>query len=802
MNQEYMERVELNCHSRYSRMDGISPVRAVVDHAKENFMRAVALTDRSTVAGWGELCDRCGTDGEIKPIYGVEVCVADDALFAELFKTQQEDIYAEKIKAQEPSWTTILVQKESGRQALFRLLTEAEMKYRGSDGIVRIPWSELEEQRDGLLIGSGGIEGGLYRRLLAHEDPEFIADFAKRYDYIEVSPVSAKLQLLGGGCAGIRSESDIEALDRQLISLAGELQKPVVAVSGAYYLMEDDSEIRAILRNEAGAPDDGDADLHFHSTEEMLDAFSYLGSEEAWKIVVENPNALADSIETFPLERKERLWPETDDADFLLLAICERRLMELYGDEIDDEVWDRLSWEQGCLMETGSACVVLLVMELVRESGLSPNEIGYRGFLGNSLVAYLCGISCVNPLEARPPLEPEFAFGADGEKVLDIELNVPTGAYGTIRDLCGSLDGVSAAYMAGRPQTLSPLEADRAIGDYECRYGLLFEAERRHEIASALCQTIRSTNHAHPGDVLLVPDDCDITDFTPVVVDEDGKSRITDLPRQTLGFLYKMDIFASDSLDMVSELMEKTGVDVEDISLDDPDVMRMFRERKAIGVPEFNNPRIWEILETMQPTCFADLVRAVGMELATGAWEQNAQFLIKEGIVGKDEAIGTRDDIFDYILSLGLDREFAYQVAESVRKGRVFSGKDKRWKKNRTILRTAGAGEWFLWSCERIRYVFPRGHIYRSVLDAWWCAWFKLHFPQEFYSAYFAHCNKPKLVKAVEKGADAFELYVDGHDDAVAAQEEESGTCIHEDSLEIEVAREMFAGGYHLPTLS
>jgi DNA polymerase-3 subunit alpha (Gram-positive type) len=273
--------------------------------------------------------------------------------------------------------------------------------------------------------------------------------------------------------------------------------------------------------------------------------------------------------------------------------------------------------------------------------------------------------------------------------------------------------------------------------------------------------------------------------------------------------LCKLEIFAVDSVGMVSDLMKKTGVQVADISLDDPDVLRMFQGREvlgtglstwtdAIGVPEFNTPKVWEILETLRPTGFADLVKAVGMVHATGAWEQNAQFLLKEGVVSKDEVIGSRDDIYDYIMACGLDREFAYQVAESVRKGRVFSGKDKRWKKKRRILQTAGAGEWFLWSCEHIRYVFPRGHIYRYVLDAWWCAWFKLHYPQEFYDVYFAHCEKPKLVRAVEKGEDALQFYVDGHEDAVAAQEEESGVCSHVDSMEIEVAREMFARGYHL----
>jgi DNA polymerase-3 subunit alpha (Gram-positive type) len=705
MEDKYKERVELNCHSRYSAMDGVSPVYEIVDCARANKMPYLALTDCMTVAGWEWLRECAESAGETRPIYGMEACVVDELM------------------PDEPFWITILVKKEEGRQELFRLITEAENRGQDADGFAHIYWSELSQKRSSFLIGSGGARGELYRSLIEQEygrkDEDELLKIAERYDFIEVLPVSAKRHLLDGRYPGFKDEEKLLELDKKLIKLAEKCKIPAVAVSAAYYLEEDDAERRAILRNADGAPEDNESDLHFRTTAEMLSEFSYLDEETAWKLVVENTNKVAEKIETFSLRQEEQLWPKNPNAELMLFSICQRRIMELYGDEVPDEIMERLAWEQECLSESGEATIVLLVAELVRMSGLTTYEIGYRGFLGNSLVAYLCGITCVNPLETKPPMEPEAAFGAEGEKILGIELNVPEEAYERVRGIWSSLDGVAEAYAFGQPQRLSPLGSDRALSEYEHRYGIRFEKERREAIELSLCQDIKKTKNAHQGAMLLVPEGCDITKYTPIITADDRKSKFTGLPKMALDFFYRVDIYPSESVGMVSDLMKRTGISVAEISTEDQKVMDSFKDRSAIGVPEFNTKKSWEILDTLKPSDFSDLVRASGLDHATGAWEQNAQFLLKEGIIKKEEVLGTLDDVYDYIMSLGMEREFAFGVVESIRKGRVFSGKDKRWKKSRTLLRTAGAADHFIWSCERIKYLFPRGYVYRHVLDAW-----------------------------------------------------------------------------------
>lgn len=633
---------------------------------------------------------------------------------------------------------SILIKNEEGRSALFKMISDSELIYKNKKP--RIPWSELSNHRENLIIGSACESGLIYREMLDGELEETIIELMKRYDYIEVQPISNNRFLIESIRHRLISDAaDLEAITHRMVNLAEHLAIPVVATSDVHFLHKEDAIKRVIIQRFIGflEPDD-QMDLHFRTTKEMLDEFSFLGKEKAWEIVVENTNMIANQIESFPMFLDECIYPECVDADERLEEICFRKLHEIYEEPVKPYILHILNWELSGIKRSNMSSIFLLTRELLTDIGVSEYQVGFRGNLGASFVAFLCEISCINPIEAR--LQPEFFFGLKGDKLPDFDLNVPSSKKQTAWEASGRLEDVSAAFHAGSYTTVSWDNACEAIKEYEESHGICFTDKKRKELLEVLTNIMEKRGTMHPGGMLLVPKGYNIHEFTPLMESCNGQYEVTEISWHALKSLYKIDLMSCTSTDMINALIQKTGVDVRNISLKDISVLEMFESRdhsmeapygiRAYGVPEFNNDFAIQALKLIKPEFFEDLVKIIALSHGIAVWDNNAEKLLKEEIAVIDEIISSGEDIFDYLLSLKFDRKYAFMISDRVRKGQKLRMEDM------DVLRSGGVSEWYIESCNKIKYLFPRAHAYRAALDSWWCAWFKLHYPLEFIDVY------------------------------------------------------------------
>ena len=777
------ERVELHCHSEYSEQDGVSRIKDIIEFAAANNMPAVAITDHASVAGYGEAAYYGSHHEGLKVIYGMEAFVVNDL---------EPSVTGDKKYIMEaPSFhVTFLIKNEEGKQNLYELMSIAEERFKASKP--RIPWSEIEKHREGLLIGSACEVGELYLAVMDEEPDETLDRIAAKYDYVEIQPAENKLY-----CIDNDEESYDEGLayvqtyDKKVIEVGERLGKMVVATSDAHFVTKDEAIVRSVLQRHVGYADDHQLDIYFRTTEEMLQCFSYLGEEKAWEIVVENSNKIAGMIEAVQVLFKEKEhYPVLDYAYFRLQEICYEKLEEIYGDDVSQDILDQMNWELHSMMESGSDSIMLLAKELVEESGLSPYEFGYRGCLGGSLVAYLCGITCVNPLESKVPLYPEFLIGLDGDKFLDIDFNFPTQVRNELWEACSDLEDIGAAFHAGVIDFMSEDEAREAVDGYENYHKICFDDEKREWIIERLTY-VTTGHHMSPGAVLIVPEDYGITEFTPLAK-VTNRPMVTEIEYHNLDNLYWFDILTNTHINMIYQLINKTGVNVADISLDDSEVGMLLGGKgqiSSLGIPEFDNEYARSAAKELGVESFTDVVQLVCLMHGTNAWANNAQELLRQENMSKDNIIASREDVFDCLLVLGFTREDAFEISEFVRKGKARSV-DKKWQGYKSKMENAGAPDWFIDSCETVRYLFPRAHSYIYALHAWWTAWFKLHYPKEFYEVYMEIKASNGLKQIVSQGNSAFEIYKTGYWNAIL-----DGFCnpyVSEVAEELAVVEEMF----------
>ena len=789
-------RIELHCHSVYSERDGVSAVRDLITVADRLGISGMAFTDHNSVAGYGEAMYYSRQISGFQMIYGMEGIVVDDI---------DANRNAEYNKIVSTYHVSFLIRNEIGKQNLFRLITKSNFQCKGKQSV--IPWSEIEKHREGLLIGSACSAGQLYNLIRTDATEEELHRIAKRYDYLEVQPADSKLFLIKNACDYDAAIAKIQEYDRKVVDIGARLGIPVVATGNVHFATEEESSVRAIIQCYLGNENDEQYALQIRSTEEMLEAFSYLGKEKAYEIVVENTHRIAEQIEEFevlPTELK-KYYPILDNAYEKLSEICFQRLQEIYGNTIDQSILNILDWELNGLRESGSDSIMLLAKELVNETGLSPYEFGYRGTLGGLLTAYLCGLTCINPLEAKLLLYPEFVIGIEGDKEVDIDFNYPFKFRDKVQELCAELEEVGDSFHSATVETMSDWEAYSAVDEYEFYHAIEYTQEKREWLLNRLRNVIWKHCEQPEGNV-LVPEGCEISEFTPL---ENLNHEVSMVSYHDLdGYLYKFDVLTNDSVEMVYRLMKRTGVNVKDISLDDEDVAKMFSDRTvwngeekegmdAIGVPEFQTQYMYILACQMGVDSFTDVVKVIALAHGTGVWHGNAEDLLKDGIYTKDSILATREDIFECLLVLGFCREEAFAIAEFVRKGKASYSHSEKWDKWKQKIMEAGAPEWFVWSCEQIKYMFPRAHAYRYALDAWWCAWFKFHYPKEFYQVYFELCKNRNLLEVIKKGEEAFKLYKQGYFEGMsssAGKEDTSGVIIP-DFL---VAEEMFSRGIQI----
>ena len=479
------------------------------------------------------------------------------------------------------------------------------------------------------------------------------------------------------------------------------------------------------------------------------------------------------------------------DADERLEKICRKKLTELYGTKIEKSIYDLLSWELERIREKKSASIILLTKELIDQSGLTPYEIGYEGTIGALLVGYLCGITCVNPLETKLPMYPEAFLGVYGDSLIDIDIDVPSSLQKEIMESCSELEGIGEVFHVGAYKNITPQDCYKIIEKYEMEHKVDFLPEKGTWIADKISQLGVQNAFMHPSGMLLVPKGHDILELLSLIngVDDEHNLRLT-----YWGYIenfYTMDILSRKATDFIYSLMKKTGVNVADISLEDEAVIHLFQSNiilencrlkrlGPLGVPEFQSECILGMLELIQPKDFTDIVAVIALLYGGGTWEKNAKVLLEKGIATKNDIITTIEDVYESLIALGFDREDALKITKMVRQGKAGQ---KMWSPYREEILKVGAADWFVYSLEKIEWLVSRAYAYRCALNSWWGAWFKIYYPKEFYEVYFELCYKKSLVHAMKQGEDCFNSYL---------FEQRREIDIKEWDVDIEVAREMF----------
>ena len=687
------QRIELHCHSKFGGNSTMYPGE-IVRYLSENGMPAFAITDESNINAYPEL-EMVWETGKYlsRPIFGMEIMV-------------------EGVKCGEVDHLSVLIKNETGKKALYHIITESESEEPH-------PIFQLKaflENREGFLLGSGTEKGRLYKMVFAGMNDEALKEEIKQYDYIELLPCK-----------------EYEGYNKRIVTLCEALNIPAVAVSDARYLDKVGREALKIMKR-WNMESETFLDNHFWSTGEMLKAFDYLPEDKAYEIVVENTHLLADMCETFSICPKEKCFPKVVNAGARLREKCYEVLKEKYA-EGQGVARDRLDWELAAIEKTEMESCLLQIQELLIKSNLKTDDISMRGTAIGSIVAYLLGISNIDPLKYG--LEPEMIFGANGQRLIDIDLNLPTGSQLDVIKRVGSLEGVSKCVWAGTINCISDSLAQAMIEKYMYDSGHYYEEGVFDRLRWLIAGNYMERGK-HPGGVVIFPDGCEYMDMLPITKVAGG-FEITYFDYHSIDDAFmKYDLLKHDSPEMLSKLEKLTGVKLNTIPVDSLEVLSLFVPDEdgnvtgCVQLPEFKSEYVRNIISILKPKKFDDLVKISAISHGTGAWAGNGEILAKDQGIGIKDIIATRDDIFEYNLSLGLDRNMAFEIAEAVRKGIVSRGKNAKWQNWKKELIEAGAPEWYIWSCEQIKYLFPRGHAISYVYMDMRLGWFQVHYPEEF----------------------------------------------------------------------
>ena len=689
--QETNERVELHCHSKAG---GNATMYAgeLLRYASMKNIPAIAITDRSNILAFAEIDSvcKCG-DYTTRPIFGMEMLIR---------YTQGGDVYT----------LSILIRNETGKENLYRLITETA----DSSPYPVFEWDNLKKYREGLLLGSGAENGKL--RLCARDgdDDEELRRIIEGLDYVEVLPY---------GCD--------RRINEKLIRIAEEADVPVVAVSDAHFLEAQDKKAWSVLNNTMDIPTNCHG-VHLFSTEEMMSAFSYLPEKETRKIVLQNPMSIADMCESIRISPEKKMYPVIPDSKNRLRELCEEALKVKYNDARREEAKLYMDTELQGLENTGMEFALLQTKELMDMAGLRACDISLRGTGGGGMIVYLLGIGEVDPLKFR--LVPERIFGLKNDKEIDIDINVPREMVYSIHKLMGKLEGVGMALDLGCTETI-PYYAAEEIVDI---YGQRSLTEEEREVICGKIVGNYTGKKRHPGGVLLYPEGCDPLKLMPVQK-LPGFGEVGYFDHFYFDKVYKTDVLGHGLLDALRSLSERCGVDLVDVPNQSDEVMTLFAPDAngevtgCVDLPEFRSDDTQKMVALLKPQSFDDLVKISALSHGTGVWEENGKDLIVKHGLGLNDIIGSRDDVYDHLRAWGMDRVRAYEFSEMVRKGQ---GASKRpvWVKRKGELVEAGIPEWYIESCEKIRYLFPRAHCISYMFMTLRLAWFKLHFPNEFAS--------------------------------------------------------------------
>jgi len=715
---------------------------------------------------------------------------------------------------------TIYVKNQVGLKNIFKLVSLSNTQY--FEGVPRIPRTVLDAHREGLILGSACTEGEVFDAVVS-QGVDAAVEVAKYYDFIEVMPPAIYAPLIAK--EQVKDMEELQTIIKSLIEVGDRLGKPVLATGNVHYIEPEDEIYREIIVRSLGQGaminrtiGHGEAaqpaplpKAHFRTTNEMLDEFAFLGEDLARKIVIENTNALAEIFEPVEVVKGDLYTPFIDKAEETVAELTYKKAFEIYGNPLPDIVDLRIEKELTSILGNGFAVIYLASQMLVQRSNERGYLVGSRGSVGSSFVATMIGITEVNPLSPHyvcgqcqysefitdgsygsgfdmldkdcpncghklskngQDIPFETFLGFDGDKVPDIDLNFSgedqPSAHLDVRDIFGE----EYAFRAGTVGTVAAKTAYGFVKGYERDYGKFYREAEVERLAQGAAGVKRTTGQ-HPGGIVVIPNYMDVYDFTPVQYPADDVTaewqtthfNFHDIDENVL----KLDVLGHDDPTMIRKLQDLSGIDPNDIPMDDPDVMDLFSGTDILGVtpeqigtstgmlgiPEFGTNFVRGMVDETHPTTFAELLQLSGLSHGTDVWLGNAQDLIKTGIADLSTVIGCRDDIMVYLMHAGLDPKMAFTIMERVRKGLWLKISEEERNGYIEAMKANNVPEWYIESCGKIKYMFPKAHAAAYVMMALRVAYFKVHHPIYYYCAYFSIRAKAFDIKTMGAGLDA-----------------------------------------------
>lgn len=715
---------------------------------------------------------------------------------------------------------TIYVKNQVGLKNIFKLVSLSNTQY--FEGVPRIPRTVLDAHREGLILGSACTEGEVFDAVVS-QGVDAAVEVAKYYDFIEVMPPAIYAPLIAK--EQVKDMEELQTIIKSLIEVGERLGKPVLATGNVHYIEPEDEIYREIIVRSLGQGaminrtiGHGEAaqpaplpKAHFRTTNEMLDEFAFLGEDLARKIVIENTNALAEIFEPVEVVKGDLYTPFIDKAEETVAELTYKKAFEIYGNPLPDIVDLRIEKELTSILGNGFAVIYLASQMLVHRSNERGYLVGSRGSVGSSFVATMIGITEVNPLSPHyvcgqcqysefitdgsygsgfdmpnkdcpncghklskngQDIPFETFLGFDGDKVPDIDLNFSgedqPSAHLDVRDIFGE----EYAFRAGTVGTVAAKTAYGFVKGYERDYGKFYREAEVERLAQGAAGVKRTTGQ-HPGGIVVIPNYMDVYDFTPVQYPADDVTaewqtthfNFHDIDENVL----KLDVLGHDDPTMIRKLQDLSGIDPNDIPMDDPGVMDLFSGTDILGVtpeqigtstgmlgiPEFGTNFVRGMVDETHPTTFAELLQLSGLSHGTDVWLGNAQDLIKTGIADLSTVIGCRDDIMVYLMHAGLDPKMAFTIMERVRKGLWLKISEEERNGYIEAMKANNVPEWYIESCGKIKYMFPKAHAAAYVMMALRVAYFKVHHPIYYYCAYFSIRAKAFDIKTMGAGLDA-----------------------------------------------
>ncbi len=764
------KRVELHLHTQMSNNDATTDVQEVIKRAAKWGHKAIAITDHGVCHSFPEAMKAASKTG-VKVIYGVEG-------------------YTPPSVDSRNNHIIILATNLVGLKNLYQLVSLSHLDHWKRRP--RIPIDLLTKHREGLIIGSACEAGDLFKAVIANKPREQLLELARFYDYLEIQPICNNAFLVRNQVAA--NEDTLRDYNKTIVSLADELDLPVCATCDVHFLDPEDEIYRKVLQSKLGYADfDKPLPLFFRTTDEMLDEFSYLGSEKAFEVVVTNPNAIAERCEAISPIKPGEFSPKIEGSAEELRRLSMERAYEIYGNPLPEILSERLETELNSIINKGYDVIYIIAQKIVQRSLECGYYVGSRGSVGSSIVAFLSGITEVNALPphyycknskckywefpdkesvggsqsgvdmpdkacpkcgenlAKDGFDISFAtfLGFYADKKPDIDLNFSDEYQPLAHQHTVEIFGKSHVFRAGTILTIQGNNAKVLAKKFLEKQNEATDNPAMINYLAQGCVGVRDSTGQHPGGLIVVPEDCEINDFCPVHYPANDTSAMitTHFDYHSIEEnLLKLDLLGHRDPTMIRMLEALTGIKSMTIPLDDPDTMSIFQSSEVLGfvgdsklgetgvvaVPEFGTKFVRQMLLTTKPSSFDDLLRISGLSHGTNVWKGNQEDLILNKTATFRQIVCSRDDIMNYLINKGMDKKTSFTIMESVRKGK---GLRPEWEAD---MRAAKVPEWYITACKKIEYMFPRAHAVAYVMMAYRIAWYKVHKPLQFYCAYFS----------------------------------------------------------------